>query len=85
VFRGQLAGGVDAAFVLPPRAAFVIDLPLGKEPLAGDLEQLVFVVPEAANGVGSLRVVVADVKPLGAADRTALVVFFIALIPDLRP
>ena len=54
---------IDRSFVLPLRAALVVDLPLGEQPLPIHLHEVVLVVTETTNRVGTLGIVVPGVEP----------------------
>jgi hypothetical protein len=48
----------------PLVAAFVVDLPLGEEPLAVGFDEFVLIVAEAVEDAATVRVVVGVVKPI---------------------
>src|SRR5688572_22873662 len=63
----ELPRGILRAFIRPFVAVLVVDAALGEQPPALRLHEIVFVVAEAVEHAGPLRIVVRVVEPVGAA------------------
>src|SRR4030095_9937235 len=67
VLDPPLPGRVLAALVCPHVALFVVDSPLGEEPLAIHFHHLVLVVAVAIEHAAPFRIVIAVMEPVGTA------------------
>jgi hypothetical protein len=75
IIANQELPGRVLRFVSPLITAFVVDLALGEEPSAVDLNQLILVVAEAVKDAATLGIVVGVVEPVGTARRRIAIDF----------